>query len=222
MEKNYSNKAHTSNLDENIELLSINPSKAIESTQKLTKILVDNFLISKIEAKEIVTVKEIESYIVKLLDSWEISERQYINFYIKSWSIMLWEYLMYKWIISNDDHIKALQIQEKQNKKYWEILLEKWIIKDSQYFEYAVALKELWIIKLWEYYIWEWKLSPQQLKMYLKMQAVNHKSFWQLLIDFWITNQNELNNVLADLWITITYDEFWVDDTDWYYKLKEY
>jgi hypothetical protein len=178
-------------------------------------------LLSKVDARNMITVQEIENYIINLLENWDITKKTYVNLYIKSWAIMLWEYLIHKWIISKEDNEKVLKIQKENKKKYWEIIIEEWIINDYKYKEFSLALKELGIIRLWEYFLWKWDISPQQLNMFLKMQKVKNKSFWQLLIEFWITNQEELNTIFNELNIVINYDEFWIDDTDWYYKLKE-
>ncbi len=212
-------KAHTTKLEENFELFSINPNKSLESTKNIVKLLIDNLLLSKVDAHNMITVQEIENYIINLLENWDITKKTYVNLYIKSWAIMLWEYLIHKWIISKEDNEKVLKIQKENKKKYWEIIIEEWIIND--YKEFSLALKELGIIRLWEYFLWKWDISPQQLNMFLKMQKVKNKSFWQLLIEFWITNQEELNTIFNELNIVINYDEFWIDDTDWYYKLKE-
>jgi hypothetical protein len=156
-----------------------------------------------------------------LLESRKLNKQQYIQIFLNSWAIMLWEYLIYKWIITQNEHKKALDIQKKENKKYWEILLEKNIIKDNKYSEYSIALQELWIIRLWEYYLWNWTISPHQLNMFLKIQKVKNKAFWQILIDFNIITKEELEKVLYDiLWIKINYDKLWEDDIYSYYKLK--
>jgi maleate cis-trans isomerase len=62
-------KAHTTKLEENFELFSINPNKSLESTKNIVKLFIDNLLLSKVDARNMITVQEIENYIINLLEN---------------------------------------------------------------------------------------------------------------------------------------------------------
>lgn len=208
----------------NEEVLIVHENKPIENTRKLIKKLIEDKLITPFQANNIVTHKEIEIYMYELFKNWKITKNKYLEYFISSWIILLWDYLVHKWIISYEQKEEAYKKQLELNnswieQKFWEILINEKIIKDDTLKLLSQALEELWIIKLWEYFVWNWIITSSQLNLFLKVQKHKNLNLGQILVKFEIITQDELKIILKKLWINYKY--FDIENEEWLYWLKD-
>lgn len=146
-----------SNIDSKKEFILFNMDKNnnIENSQNLVKILVRDWLAKIPENLDIETLspEKIEKHIIKLLDKWKITYSDYVKYYIESWAIMLWEYLVLEWLIKSEELILAKKIQEQQKTDkagwyiaivdlLWEILIKEGFITNEKLND---AMEKLWI-----------------------------------------------------------------------------
>ena len=214
------------NSNDEFTLFNIHPNKKVESTQKLIKMLINDWLanIASDEKTENISPDRIEEHITKLLKWWKISQTEYVQYFIKSWSIMFLEFLMYKNVISEIASKMAIykQKEKKQNNEdsqIGNILMEMKLINNFD--KFAEAINELKILKLWEYLMLKKLITYEQLMIAYEIQKKQKEIYknwkeafvdklWVILVNKKIIKQYDLNKAMKELWL----------DTEEIYELK--
>ncbi len=190
----------------------------------LLNILINSSYINDTNARNLHSLNDIANYMKSLIKDNIITEDMYMKICIQAWAIKLWQYLVYKELISKEQLNLILKEQKESIKlkdmNLWEILTEKKLI---EFKDLAIALEEFLVIKLWEYLIWKSIINEYQLNMFIKTQKYKDLPLWKILINYGILNQEELNRILKEMWIKLNNSDFLTDEDEEldYYKIKE-
>lgn len=166
--------------------------------EEVVKILEQEQLFINIDSNKVVQKSDLEEWIVKLYENWNIDFDQMLKISVKIWTIRIWEYLIFKWLINNEQLKEAIEEQEKNlNKNLWEIFIEKWFLKEDNLYK---ELHTLWIIKFWEYLLYKWDINKETLSKALK-DKTEEITIWEFLLKKWIISIKILIKRLEELWI---------------------
>ncbi len=124
-----------------------------------------------------------------------ISLKRYAEVGAWFWFIKLWEYLLFNWILPKEKIIECLTIVHN-NKAFslWEVLLQKWYITPDVLYP---ILKELKIIRTWEYFILQNKITQTDLHEAMTEQERTGKTIWDILVLRKKITQTELFEYLS-------------------------
>lgn len=190
--------------------------------EKIISILTSKNLIDYKNAKSLETLSDVKKYMAKLYNENKITLNEYIDIWVNSWAMKLWNYLVLKWYVSKEILHEALilQKQEKNKRSLWEILLEEKTLYNTKEEELTFeqlneALEALWIRRLWEYLAHIWIIKYERINYYLEQQKKKKIPFWKLLVQDGKISQKKLNSILTELWLDIHIDELAIDDNLW-------
>jgi len=146
-------------------------NEELENAINMVKVLIENWILKDRDSEEIKKVNplKLEKLLFTLLDEWQITKDQYVEYFLKSWVMQLWKYLVYKNIISEFQLNLALKIQKKarQNEYIWKILRD--LIENAsenpneKINQLNKILVDLWKMKLSEYVSIVWLLTEEEL-----------------------------------------------------------
>jgi len=163
-------------------ILNGNHDEEVKNSINMVKTLIEKWIIKDRDPEEIKKVNPIklEKLLLNLLDEWHITKDQYVEYFLKSWVMQLWKYLVYKNIISELQLNLALKIQKKvkQNEHIWKILrdlIENASENSNEKIEQLnKILVELWKMELSEYVSSIWLLTEVELLECQKEKKLNN------------------------------------------------
>lgn len=168
-----------------------------EIKEKIISILTSWKIAWMVNVENIQTFNQAMKYLKRLFDTRLLTKEEYIQIWIESWAIKIWEYLIYKWIITKKDRDFVLEIQELKwnNKSFWDTLINEKILTREKL---NIALLDLWLFKIWEYLLENSTLTEKKLKEAISIQQNENseKSLWQILVETWTISFEELDEAL--------------------------
>jgi hypothetical protein len=197
--------------ESNKEKLSNNTNYTQDTKKKVLSILLEKWLITYTDMSKIKNFNEVRVFLAKLLHEKKISKDLYIDIWVDSWVMKMWNYLVLKWYMDKNE-INNLLIKQKienKNRLLWEMIYEEKYINIEQL---LLIVGKLWVMKLWEYMISKKIIDYTELKKLLASQKSNWETFWKTLVHAWMISQENLNIIFIDLWIEIKLNDLDITD----------
>ena len=156
----------------------------LNSTKNKFQKILDKKWINNVNVSEIINISEIDLALNSLCRFWKISKEEYISISVELWIAKLWQILINRKLITEDQLKIAMVIQNNLSqslkiKPIWEILCEMGIINFEKL---AEVLEDLKIIRSWEFVTHKSWLNYEDLKNVLDIQVFIKESVIELLI----------------------------------------
>lgn len=161
----------------------------VNRKMRIWELLIEKWVISEISMWKALSFQtELFSRWVKktilqiLIEQQFIDPNKFIRVANELWiDVPIWEILVMEWHISQDNLLKAKEIQNTNNKSIWYLLCEKWLLSQDN-LDKALQIQKNNYKKLWDLLVEKWLISKDNLDNALKIHYRENRAFWEVLL----------------------------------------